>query len=207
MRAPLLSVLGVINIARLEFPKNALSYFDLIQTSMLKLDRFVRDLGEYAYNERNEMSCDVIDIREIVRESIQMTNFLKHFSQIKWHTDVPDYPIVSDERRIRTIIHNILSNAVKFADVSKPQPLVSIVIKAYQGTLSIIFMDNGTGIHPYHIKNIFDMFFRGSNLADGSGLGLYIVKKVVDKMKGNIDVRSTLHEGTQVNIVLPIQNS
>jgi signal transduction histidine kinase len=63
--------------------------------------------------------------------------------------------------------------------------------------------DNGEGIPSEHIAKIFDMFFRATTTSTGTGLGLYIVKEVVDKLGGSIDLDSTLGEGTTVTVTLP----
>jgi signal transduction histidine kinase len=65
------------------------------------------------------------------------------------------------------------------------------------------FTDNGIGISPNQIDNIFKMFHRATEKSDGAGLGLYIVKEVVEKLNGSIDVTSSLGQGTKFYIKLP----
>ena len=63
--------------------------------------------------------------------------------------------------------------------------------------------DNGKGVHPEHLENIFDMFYRATDDSQGSGLGLYIVKETVEKLQGNIQVQSVPREGTTFTLVIP----
>jgi signal transduction histidine kinase len=63
--------------------------------------------------------------------------------------------------------------------------------------------DNGRGIHPEHIDNVFEMFYRATEDSQGSGLGLYIVKETVEKLQGTIYVRSTAREGTTFTLEIP----
>ncbi|HNT48954.1 MAG TPA: HAMP domain-containing sensor histidine kinase, partial [Cyclobacteriaceae bacterium] len=64
--------------------------------------------------------------------------------------------------------------------------------------------DNGTGISPEHHTRIFDMFYRASESSEGSGLGLYIVKETLDKLKGNISVQSSAGNGAEFTVTLPL---
>ncbi|MCE2959012.1 MAG: HAMP domain-containing histidine kinase, partial [Flammeovirgaceae bacterium] len=64
--------------------------------------------------------------------------------------------------------------------------------------------DNGIGIDPVHISNIFDMFYRASEKSTGSGLGLYIVKESLEKLRGTITVESTPAAGSRFTVTLPI---
>ena len=70
-------------------------------------------------------------------------------------------------------------------------------------TLTIIVEDNGEGIPPQKIEKIFDMFYRASRNSNGSGLGLYIVKEIVNKLGGTIDVESEVNKGTKFIVKIP----
>jgi signal transduction histidine kinase len=65
------------------------------------------------------------------------------------------------------------------------------------------FHDNGIGIKKEYVKKVFDMFYRATEKSQGSGLGMYIVKQAVDKLKGSIKVKSTFGKGTTIKITLP----
>jgi signal transduction histidine kinase len=64
-------------------------------------------------------------------------------------------------------------------------------------------MDNGIGIRKEHLKKVFDMFYRATEKSQGSGLGMYIVKQAIDKLKGSVEIKSTFGKGTTIKIVLP----
>jgi signal transduction histidine kinase len=67
----------------------------------------------------------------------------------------------------------------------------------------ITFSDNGTGIKPEYAGRVFEMFYRATENTDGSGLGLYIVKQIVDKMNGTIRLESQYGRGTTIRVNLP----
>ena len=81
---------------------------------------------------------------------------------------------------------------------------IEISAKKLKTTVSITIKDNGVGIAVEHHNKIFDMFYRGHESSDGSGLGLYIVRDVVQKMKGKIMLTSKEGEGIQVVIKIPL---
>jgi signal transduction histidine kinase len=67
----------------------------------------------------------------------------------------------------------------------------------------VIVSDNGIGIDPVYLPRVFEMYFRANERSTGNGLGLYIVKKMVDKMNGRIEIKSELGKGTEVKIFIP----
>jgi signal transduction histidine kinase len=82
-----------------------------------------------------------------------------------------------------------------------PEIDVSVVIAEDKAVIT--FRDNGIGIEQRSLEKIFNMFYRASEQSDGSGLGLYIVKNAADKLHGELQVTSTLGEGTRFVISLP----
>ena len=84
-----------------------------------------------------------------------------------------------------------------------PEPYLRIHISQAQKGVDILVEDNGIGIKQEHIDRIFEMFFRATNQASGSGLGLYIVKEAVNRLKGEISISSEISQGTRFDIYLP----
>jgi signal transduction histidine kinase len=98
------------------------------------------------------------------------------------------------------IIENIVENAIMFSMPNQP-----ILVKATTNDkgLTLVVEDSGIGIDPEYLNQVFEMYFRGSERSKGNGLGLYIVKKVVEKLGGNITLTSQAKKGTTVTVVLP----
>jgi signal transduction histidine kinase len=108
----------------------------------------------------------------------------------------------SDSSRLLIIFNNIISNAVSYRDKEKNSFIkVDVLVRSDKAVIK--FIDNGIGIAPEFQEKIFKMFFRATPDSKGSGLGLYIVKGVVDKLKGTIGVQSSLGQGTEITIELP----
>jgi ligand-binding sensor domain-containing protein/signal transduction histidine kinase len=104
----------------------------------------------------------------------------------------------------RVILKNTLDNALDFRKPGAgPACLIRVWIEKSENALHITIEDNGIGIPEVHLSKIFNMFYRGSELSRGNGLGLYIVKKAVDKLGGEIQVISTEGKGTVLQMCIP----
>jgi signal transduction histidine kinase len=118
--------------------------------------------------------------------------------------DIKQYEkFVSDPRRVSVIINNLVSNAIKYSDVTKEQPQITIKILVADSMATIEVADNGIGIEEQHLDKIFTLFYRATSSATGSGLGLYIIKETVEKLGGYVSLHSQKGEGTTIKISIP----
>ena len=113
--------------------------------------------------------------------------------------------LISEWAIINTILQNLIENAIKYSK-KENEPFVDIKIFIDRQYIVIRVEDNGQGIPEQHQSNIFDMFFRANDKTQGSGLGLYILKRAVERLHGSIDVKSTLHIGSIFTVKLPVSN-
>ncbi len=116
-------------------------------------------------------------------------------------TTLPESTFV-DERLLRHIFTNLLTNAVKY---SSPRSKVRFVAQATDRNFEFEIVDHGIGIHPEDLKNVFQAFHRGRNVGQipGSGLGMMIIRRCVQFYGGSIQVESTLGTGTTIRVILP----
>ena len=102
------------------------------------------------------------------------------------------------------MLSNIISNAIQYKDSNKGQSYIHLGFELSDRLFQLQIDDNGVGIdHPHHPK-VFNMFYRASENAKGSGLGLYIVKETMDKLGGTVSLQSVLGEGTRITLRLAI---
>lgn len=94
---------------------------------------------------------------------------------------------------------------MKYQRPNEEEPLVALSAKVDSREAVIIIRDNGVGIVPDHLNKIFDIFFRSSDFKNGLGIGLYIVKEALNRIKGKIEVSSEPGKGTQFTLTLPNQ--
>lgn len=205
LRAPISSLLGLIQVARMEDSRDSLELlFNLQEKSLKKLDVFIRDIVDYSRNERLPLAHEPINLQRSFDDALEQFNFLEHTSKIRKDIKiVQDHDFVTDSKRFQIIVNNLLANAIKYADLTKEEPYLAIEadITLHRGIFR--FSDNGEGIRPELHNQIFDMFFRASNRATGSGLGLYIVKEAVAKLNGEISVQSDYGNGSVFTVLLP----
>lgn len=205
LKAPLASVLGLINIAKIEKdPQMLVPYLEMMEQSIRKLDRFIKDIIDYSRNSRLQVAHEPIDLQQIIEEVYEDLNYLEKSLFIKKNIRIQaEVPFYSDSRRIRIILSNLISNAINYHNIRKLNPFINIEVNITNKEAKIEVTDNGSGIANEHLSKIFDMFYRASYDSKGSGLGLYIVKETVQKLGGRINVQSQLGEGTKFTIFLP----
>src|SRR5690606_15303809 len=106
------------------------------------------------------------------------------------------------KRNFRSILYNLISNAIKYANVAN-ECKVRITTRTTDKYFELAVQDNGLGIADKNLKNIFKMFKRYHDHVEGTGVGLYIVKRIIDNAKGEIEVISKEREGTRFVVKLP----
>ena len=209
LRAPLMSVLGLLNIVQLENQESANEqYFQLMQSSIYRLDETLKEILEYSRNARSELKISKVEIRKMIDDCFERLMYMEGSDQILKVIECDGNQIVfSDAYRLNMILANLISNAIKYRDPNKDSSKLEILISVGVDVLDIIVRDNGIGIPDRHLSKIFDMFFRATEKSEGAGLGLYIVKETLDKLGGSIRVTSTMDEGTTFFIQIPNMRS
>jgi signal transduction histidine kinase len=209
LRAPLMSVLGLLNLVQVENKKSVTDqdlngYFAMMQQSIHKLDDTLKEILDYSRNARSELNIEKVDFQRMVEDSFDRMKYMEGSEHISKTISIDSKAVlISDPYRLSVIINNLVSNAIKYRDVNKTQSKISIEATVTDAKLSIVFRDNGIGISNDYINKIFDMFFRATDRSEGAGLGLYIVKETVDKLHGDIKVESVISEGTTFRINIP----
>jgi len=110
----------------------------------------------------------------------------------------------SDKKLLKNILINLITNAIKFSEQNKKISIETIVDDKYA---NISVTDRGIGISPQDQQHLFSSFFRGFNATNiaGTGLGLHIVKRYIDLLHGNVNLKSELGVGTTVSISFPVK--
>lgn len=205
LRAPLTSIMGITNLIKsYEFSREEiLEFMHNIHVVVERLDDTIHDIIEYSKNSRMFLEAHEIDIQNTVHTILeQIINIEGNSVKITQSFNILS-PVCSDINRLQPLIHNILSNAVKYADKSKDHPYVHLTVESNEDNICIIVADNGIGIAHHLQSKIFDMFYRATNMSAGSGLGLYIVREIINKLKGSIKIESEEYVGTTVTLNIP----
>jgi signal transduction histidine kinase len=207
LRAPLMSVLGLINLVQIENKKSddgLNNYFGMMQHSIHKLDDTLKEILDYSRNARSELNVEQVDLKKMIDESFERLMYMEGSEGVERSVGVDEEAsLYTDPYRLSVIINNLVSNAIKYRDPNKKQCYIDIRAKINTAALEITFRDNGIGISEEFKPKIFDMFFRATERSEGAGLGLYIVKETIEKLMGTIEVESKLGAGTSFKIRVP----
>ncbi len=204
LRAPLSSILGLINLAELEANGKESTYLQMIKGRIHRLDGFIKDILDYSRNARSEISFQEIDFNTLLHESDISLRLISSFEKLKVTFDAQvESAFYSDPIRLSIIFNNLISNAIKFQDQNKSESFLSVIVNATEQEAYVQVKDNGIGIDEHHMPKIFNMFYRGTERSSGSGIGLYIVKETVEKLGGSISVESIVGAYTLFEMKIP----
>ena len=205
LRAPLLSVkglLGLIEDEEMEAPARK-RFIDEIYKSIQRLDATIKDIIDYSKNARLELLPTPIDLEQLVRNTHEDLKFYEGTTVSLELSILQSSAFFTDERRLKSIVHNIMSNSVKYSDPNKENCKLQVKVNVTPETCTLVFTDSGKGISEDNQRRVFDMFYRGTTERSGSGLGLYIVKEMTERIGGSIELKSELGSGTTLTLTLP----
>jgi signal transduction histidine kinase/ligand-binding sensor domain-containing protein len=207
LSAPLKSILGLINILKLEKKDEGLiQHLKHMERSVQKLEVVIYHLTQFSRNMGGPVSSLTFPFKNVVEEVIEDLKYYSNVYRIDIIRNYCDSDILtSDFMRVKIVLTNLISNAIKYRDKNKPDNYIKISFRQTANASIIEVEDNGIGIEKEHQEKIFDMFFRATTNSEGSGLGLYIVKDVVEKLQGTINVDCQPGHKTLFTISLPLK--
>ena len=207
LRAPLSSLLGLIEISqRTDDVEEIKHCLGLMKIRVTDLDSFIKDIINYSRNTRQEVKSETFNLLELTKEVADGLKFGSGMEEIfiKYTID-PALMVNTDRSRLKVVLNNLIGNSLKYSNARREDQFISIEGIISDKRLKIKIEDNGIGIASEHLSKIFEMFYRASENSQGSGLGLYIVKETLEKMKGTIGVTSSLGHGSVFTIEIPAQ--
>jgi signal transduction histidine kinase len=210
LRAPLMSVLGLLRLASIEIERTEhetkvlLSYFSMMEHSINKLDETLKEILDYSRNARSAIKTEKVDLQLLLQEGFDRLKYHEGSDQIEKVVEVKgNAPFYSDVYRLTVVLHNLISNSIKYRDSHKKNQFIRVTVEVTNAMAKIEFCDNGIGIPAELLHKIYDMFFRATEKSEGAGLGLYIVKETIDKLGGRITVDSKFGFGTTFVLEIP----
>lgn len=205
LRAPLLSVQGLVRLSGQTADIDERKRYDaMIMTRLSSLDSFIKEITDYSRNNRLEITREPIFLEAMANEIWESLKYSSDASGIQFRNEIPaSLQITNDGNRLRVIISNLISNAIRYHDHRKEQKYIRLHLQITPSCFTLHIEDNGQGIAPELHTRIFDMFFRGNESSQGSGLGLYIVKETIAKLSGSIQLTSIPRQGSTFSIIMP----
>lgn len=203
LKGPLASILGIVNVARLENKDDVIEkYFKMIDTSVRRLDRTLMDLIELARTRKGVSKLSKIYLRALVDEILQSLSHTVNFSGIKFEIDVDgSLGIIADKVLVLSVFQNLIHNAINYGN--KEHPVIKIRVDGTANGIRLEVTDNGKGIADHVKHRVFEMFYRGHPDSSGSGLGLFIVKNAIEKLKGKVWFESEEGRGASFYAEIP----
>lgn len=202
--APLKSLKGLIYLAKSDTPQeNQLEYLKHMETSVLKLEDFINSIIDFTTNAKTEAERVDINLNDVLDGISQELKYFDRAEEVELRRFIEVETIISDPKRLKIILSNLISNSVKYHNYKQENPFIEVKSYRINDEVFIRVKDNGQGIKSEFINNIFDMFYRANDSSEGSGLGLYIVKDTVTKINGELKVDSTYGKGSVFTLSLP----
>ena len=205
LKTPLRTIVSYLDLIERKIKmgdlKDIQMYIDFAKGGGKKMNTLVSEVLEYSrLNISDEIETEYIDLNSIISENItQMDFILKQKNAIITSVSLPQ--IKSNRLLIGLLCQNILENGVKYNKQEKP--VVEITYKKTEDSLTLSFQDNGIGIEENYKEKVFEMFTRLQSDGEGSGMGLAICKKILERLGGKIWFESEVGKGTNFVVELP----
>jgi signal transduction histidine kinase len=208
LRTPLATIMGYSEMLQNDLkPDQREAFQKVILKEAETLNRLIDDLevvNQLEVEKNLPLKQTQNDLQETVNHVCAV--YRQKFPEMPIQLNFPEgpLPMTYDEVRISQVFDNLLSNAVKYS--SGFQDLIEVSATNYQDQVSICVKDKGIGMTREETQNIFNMFFRAETkkaIVGGLGLGMAIVKNIIDKHNGSIDIVSQKNVGTVVTVILP----
>lgn len=193
-------------------PQKAKEYLDIIEGESNRLTRLIDNVLDYSKIERGikKYNFRIVEVNEIINEILRLMEYQFKIQKFIIETDLcpSELFIYADRDAIIEAIINIVSNSLKFSVESK---VITLSTANIGNTIIVKVSDKGVGIAEDKIDKIFEPFYKSDKinveLNSGAGLGLSVVKHIMDAHKGRINIKSKFNEGTTVSLEFPTKDN
>lgn len=209
IKGPLVSMKGLLDMASesVDDKPKLNNLLALLDKSVVSLETTLGDIIEFKKIDSGAIKDSVIDFKELIEDILNSNASLPQVEGLRIETIInQSFEYRNDREILKSIITNIVTNAIKYRK-KRPDARVSMKLDVDNEKAMLVVDDNGMGMSESVLNKAFDMFFRGQKDVEGSGLGLYIVKKGLERIGGTIRVNSVFTEGTTMTLYLPNSKS
>jgi two-component system, OmpR family, sensor histidine kinase BaeS len=173
----------------------------------LRLARLIEDVGQLAEAEKPAMLVAKarVDLADVAKGRAEASGHFFRAKGIAFSCDVKAAPVHADASRLQQVVDNLLSNALRYTDAGGS---VRLAVRAGRDHAALEVVDTGIGILPEDQPKVFERFWRSdrsrSRATGGSGIGLAVVREIVEAHDGCVELESSLGRGTRFRITLPL---
>ena len=212
LRTPLAILIGYATVLEEEVEPTIGEYISIITRNAMRLRALIEDLLNLKYLESGmaTLAKDQLNLPEVITEAVQDISLAAQQKNLTIHLDIPaDFPLmIADRQKLDLIIMNLLDNALKFTPENGH---ITLKAQVKGACAKISVSDTGIGIPPEQLNRIFDRFYQVEDSLtrayEGMGLGLSIVRGMVDVCGGEISVTSQEGLGATFTFTVPLDNS
>ncbi len=203
LKGPISRLLGLTLLAKMDNQDNELKeYIDIIQKGAIDMNKVLNKLNNIHFINREKIEYEEINLAELVEEcKSSLANYMDLKDLSLKLTLEPGIKLISDKKLLTIIFENIIENAIIFRKFKKIH--VDIIVTSSDEYLNFSIEDQGVGLSQEIKDKMFDMFYRGSTRSKGNGLGLYLVKRSINKLRGKISVESEQGIYTCITVSIP----
>lgn len=212
LNSPLQAMMGSAELLSSQIndltPQEITEFAQKLYLSSQNLSELLNQLLSWSRLQVKQMSFqpEKLDLSELARTAAQITHFNMEAKAIRFHAKLPETcPYHGDKQMLGVVLRNLLSNAVKF---TFHQGTISLTLVAEANHIRVAITDSGVGISPDRLPNLFTLKFQqstpGTQHEPGTGLGLLLVKEMIERHGGSIAVQSEIGKGTTFTVVLPL---
>lgn len=205
LRGPIASLIGLSNIAVKEIQDpHSLLFLKKIQDKSIKLDGLLKELVAFISLRDGNVEQDHFSLHEAVEDVMLRMSYMPDFEKITVKQSINhSQDFYGDARIMKSVLEKLVENAYRYSlPVEKPE--MHINISQQKNHLLLEVADNGIGIPRQSLPQVFNMFYRASTLSNGNGLGLFIVRNLVEKLDGTVSILSEENKGTHVLVKIPV---
>ena len=208
LRSPLASIRGIADIIsseELQQDDFVMLMAELI-TSIDRMDQTICETIDYSKKSDLNITPAIVDVAQLIHSSFRELKFCTKNKVEMTLTSNIESAFYSDVKCLNSLVTNVMSNAIKYADEAKDTSFLSIDLLVNENMCIIKFEDNGIGMSDDTISKACDMFYRGTNKAFGTGMGLAIAKETIDQLGGIMNIDSKSGIGTTITLKIPNMN-
>jgi two-component system OmpR family sensor kinase len=199
---------GLANVAALDQPEARRTALRSVEAQVLRISRLTADLRKLAELETRTVEMTTVNLAEVLQQVVQLAQDKpeaddRHLTLSLPQAPWPLPPVKGDRDLLLLALHNLVDNALKFT-----RPGDTIEVRAFEDGSAVVIevADTGPGIPEVELPHVWEELYRGDGArgVPGSGLGLPLVRAIVDQHRGRIIMRSVVNQGTVISVRLPV---
>lgn len=218
-RTPLTAILGLIDKSKNYFSSGKPDQFhdavDIVQRNANRLLNLVNQMLDISKIESGSLKFHIVhgDVIEFLKNLLAMYDSYASSSNLTllFESNRDEFFMDYDPDNLQKIVTNLISNSIKFTDNGEIKLSVKVLDDDSSGIVEIQVRDTGIGISEEHLPHIFNRYYQVEDENPqpkmGSGIGMALVKELIDAMEGEINIRSRTGKGTEVTIILPVTHN